>query len=288
MKVSTAARLAALAIASQFLIGCGTSSTSFTPAAPSTASLNGNWYATGNRQTHQYPFLSLALIVDGSQITANGDMMVPCSNVSGLATGAGFTLTGQISSDGSFHLGEISAGGIPINSSIQLAIDGSAPASGLGTWTGTYSFTDLAGYTSCIVNLTAPFTATALAPINATYAGTLTGSPGSVGVSATIVQGASISLPEPGGTVYSYLPLSGTITVSGSPCFTHGTASATAQNNQIEGDISNLNFTMDDGSTVWLSGYFTGPDETVMDQAIFAAINGNCSQNSYAGTLTRQ
>jgi len=287
MNVSTAARLAAIAIASQLLVGCGTSTTPFTPASP-TASLNGDWYVTGNRQARQYPFLSLALVVDGSLITANGDMMVPCSNVATLAVGASFTLTGQINSDGSFHLGEVSAGGVPNNSSIQLAIDGSAPTSGSSTWTGTYSFTDVAGYTSCIVNLTGPFTATALAPINATYAGTLTGSQGSAAVSATIVQGAGISLPEPGGTVESYLPLSGTITVSGSPCFTHGTASAITENNQIEGDISNLNFNMDDGSTVWLSGYFTGPDESVMSPAIFVAISGNCSQNNYAGTLTRQ
>jgi hypothetical protein len=280
--------LAAIAIASQVLIGCGTSSTSFTPAAPSTASLNGNWYVTGNRLARQYPYLSVALIVDGNQIAANGDRWIPCSNVAGLAAGGSFNLTGQINSDGTFHLGEVSFGGVPNSSSIQVAIDGSAPTGGSSTWTGTYSVTDLAGYTSCIVNLTAPFAATALTPINATYAGTLAGSPGSAIISATIAQGAGISVLGPGGTVEgAYLPLSGTITVSGSPCFTHGTASATAENNQIEGDIGTLNFAMDDGSVLWLTGYFSS-DESTMNPAMFAVIGGNCSNNTYNGTLTRQ
>jgi hypothetical protein len=291
MNVSTAARLAAIAIASQLLLGCGNSSTSFTPTpptTPTTASLNGNWYATGSRQARQYPFLTLALVLDGSLITANGDMMVPCSNVPTLATGGSFTLTGQLNTDGSFHLAEVSSTGVPINNSIQVAIDGSSPATGSSTWSGTYTFTDLAGYTSCIVNLTGPFTATAIAPINATYAGTLTGSLGSAVVSTTIVQGAGISLAEPGGGVDSYLPLSATITVSGSPCFTHGTASAAIDNNQINGDILSLNFIMDDGSNVWLPGWFTGPDESVMNPAGLVIGGGNCSQDGYSGTLTRQ
>ena len=116
--------------------------------SPLTAALNGNWLLAGNQQLRQYPSLSLALIVSGNQLSARGDLMVACANSPSIAAGSNFSLTGQINSDGTFHLGEVSFGGLPNGSSIQLAIDGSAPASGSTTWTGTFHFTDLAGYTS--------------------------------------------------------------------------------------------------------------------------------------------
>jgi hypothetical protein len=289
VKFSAMLRFCFTLIASQLLIGCGSSGNFTTPALPNTAALNGNWLLAGNQQARQYPSLSVALIVIGSQIYARGDMTVPCSNSPGGGVGGGLSLTGQINPDGSFHLGEVSYGGLPNGNSIQLSIDGSAPASGSRTWTGTYSFTDLAGYTSCIVNLTAPFTATALAPINATYAGTLpSGSSGSITVGSSLVQGASTTLPGSLGSVEAFLPLSGTITVSGSPCFTHGTSSAINGNSQIEGDISVLNFTMDDGSNVWLTGWLSSPDQSVMYPATLIVMGGNCNQNNYFGTLIRQ
>jgi hypothetical protein len=287
VKLSTTLRLCFILIASQLLVGCGSTGNFNTSASPNTAALNGNWLLEGNNQLSQYPFLSLALIVDGSQITANGEMTVPCSNSPGSFVGGGFELIGVVNSDGSFHLSEFNLPGLLGSSSIQLAIDGSAPASGSSTWTGTYSFTDLAGYTYCIVNLTAPFTATGLAPLNATYAGTLTGTSGNVNVSSTIAQGAGISLPGPLGTIDSYLPLTATITVSGSPCFTHGTSNGSADN-QIGGDFALVDFTMDDGSQVLLESWLSTPDESKIYPATLVAIGGNCNQNSYAGTLTRQ
>ena len=169
----------------------------------------------------------------------------------------------------------------------QLTIDGSAPAIGSITWSGTYSFTSPTAPTNCTVNQTASFTATQLAPIHATYAGTLTGSSGNLTVSATIAQGAGITVPGPG-TPYSYLPLSGTITVSGSPCFTHGTSPSVSNGSQIGGDFSDLGFVMDDGSQLWLEGFVTAPDEAGLNPAFVSVMGGNCNLNSYQGTLTRQ
>jgi hypothetical protein len=283
MKVRTTAKLAVIVIASQLLIGCGSTGNFNVSASPNTAALNGNWYITGNQQLKQYPFLSIALVVSGNQINAQGDMMVTCANLPANPQGGWFTLTGQINSDGTFHLGNFFPGGaMP-----QLTIDGSAPASGTSTWSGTYSFTSPTAPINCIVNQAASFTATPLAPINATYAGTLTGAAGNLTVNATIAQGAGITVLGPG-TPYSYLPLSGTITVSGSPCFTHGTSSASNNGSQIEGDLAGLGFIMNDGSLLWINGLFTSPSESALYPTFVGVTGGNCNQSSYQGTLTRQ
>lgn len=278
MKFSTTLRFCFLLIAFQALLGCGTP-----PASLSTTSLNGNWYITGNRQLNQYPILSLALVVSGNQIYAEGDMLVTCSNLPAIPQGGWFTLTGQINSDGTFHLGNIFPGGaMP-----QLTIDGSAPAIGSNTWSGTYSLTSPIAPINCTVNQAASFTATPFAPIHATYAGTLSGSSGNLTVNATIAQGAGVTVPGPG-TPYSYVPLSGTITVSGSPCFTHGTSPSPSNGSQIEGDLSDIGFIMDDGSQLWLEGFLTSPDEAGLNPAIASITGGNCNQNNYQGRLTRQ
>lgn len=280
MRFTAAAGLAALLIASPVLIGCGTSSASNSPIA----SLNGNWLLAGSRQLKQYPFLTTAVITRGNTIVVQGDFMVGCANSPGGAVGGSLYLAGQAASDGNFQISE-TPDSSQINS-IQVSVQGKLPPAGSSTWSGTYSFTDLAGYTSCIVNQTASFTATALPPVNATYGGTLTGSSGNITVSSTITQGTPTSQTTPIGSVDYLVPLSGTITVTGSPCFTHGTTAPLS--NQIEGDLAALSFTMDDGSQVLFNGFLSIPDETVIYPATFVVFNGKCSQNSYSGTLTRQ
>jgi hypothetical protein len=287
VKLNRTLRLCFILIASQLLVGCGSPGNLTASASPNTAALNGNWYITGNRQLVQYPFITVALIVNGNQIYAVGDMVVTCTNWPGSANGGYFTASGEISPDGTFHLGNYSLGGMPTSAHVQLEIDGSVPKNGSGTWSGTYSLADPTGYTDCLVNQTASFTATALAPINATYGGILIGSSGNLTVHATIAQVAGVTVSGPG-TAYSYLPLNGTITVSGSPCFTHGTSPSPNNGGQIEGDFADLGFVMDDGSQLWLEGFVTAPDEAGMNPALALVIGGKCNQNNYQGTLTRQ
>jgi hypothetical protein len=279
MNVCTAARLAVIVIASQAILGCGTLNPS---PSSSAASLNGNWDLTGSQTLYQYPYISVALAVEGNEISAQGDMMVSCTNSWGIATGGGFDLSGHIAADGTFTLNESSGN----QNSIQLVIAGAVPPNGADAWTGSYSFSDLAGYSGCIVNQTGSFTATELAPINGTYAGALTGS-GNVVVSTTLTQGAVTSSPGPTGSPVYYLPISGTITISGSSCFTHGTSSVSTFN-RIGGDIFELNFTMDDGSQILLGGQFTSSDESAFIPGSFVVNGGQCNDDHYNGTLTRQ
>ena len=289
MSARRATTLVVILIASHALIGCGSGTSSSTPTAgrPEPALLTGNWNLAGNRALAQYPLLSVALVVNGNQITANGDDLVQCSNRQAEAGGT-FSLTGQIASDGTFQLAETPTGAQ--YDSIQRAISGTAPAPGTDTWTGTYSFTDLAGYTSCIVSQTGPFTATALAPFNGAYTGTLvepnTASTGSLTVSLDISQGAATgsTTTYPG---YPYLPLTATIAVSGSPCFNSG-ATNTLSVSDIQGDQAFLSFTMSDGSQVLIAAVFASPDESSLSMVSLAVFTGQCSGNVYLGTLTEQ
>jgi hypothetical protein len=289
MSTGRATRLLVILIASYALIGCGSGTSTPTSGPPVPALLTGNWNLAGNRALAQYPLLSVALVVNGNQITANGDFMVQCSNSQG-RTGGSFSLTGQIASDGTFQVAETPSGAQ--FDSIQLAISGTAPAAGTGTWTGTYSFTDLAGYTSCIVDQTGPFIATALAPFSGTYTGTLIeGTPASpiasISVSLSVSQGAAAPFPPSYFNSGYYLPLTATVAVSGSPCFTSG-ATNTLSASDIQGDRANLSFTMSDGSQAFIAAVFASPDESSLSMVLFSVFGGQCSGTGYAGTLTHQ
>src|SRR5437868_3361737 len=131
MQSKRLASILILAVA-QALIGCGY------VIKPAYSSLNGNWLLTGNRQSKQYPFISLALIVDGDQITAKGTMVVGCGNSPATAASSGFSLNGQIGSDGNFQLREPA---FAAHNSIQVSIDGHLGMH--AEWTGTYSITSL-------------------------------------------------------------------------------------------------------------------------------------------------
>jgi hypothetical protein len=273
-----------LLIASQALIGCGSGTTPATTTKPSPAALTGNWNLLGNRALQQYPLLSLSLVVNGDQITAMGDGLAQCPNGSG--GGGSVELSGQVAADGTFELTES-----PVNqSSFLWAITGTAPPPGGSTWTGTYTLTISPAFTGCPIIQTAPFTATAFPPFGGTYTGTLSqgltpSTTGSVTISVNVTQGAAVVAQSP---APSYLPLSGTITVSGSPCFTHGTSSTTPGAAVLRGDNPAIIFDMDDGSQAVISGFFASPNQSALNQAIFSIFSGQCKGNVYGGTLTLQ
>jgi hypothetical protein len=270
-------------LTSQAFLGCGSSISS-----PSYTALNGVWNISGNRALNQYPLLSLSLIVNGDQVTAQGDLAYQC----GLFTVAGtsVSLSGQIASDGTFQLVE-PANLNPLNPDpIELVLNGSVPVSGKPGWTGGYSLNG--GQAPCTFSQGTAFIATALAPLNGTYSGTLTLTSGNnITVSTTISQGqptaAYNSLP-------GYMPLTGTISVLGTPCFSSGTASiplpgVASPLSQIVGDMPIVSFSMNDGSTATLQGYYDGPDESSLQEVSFHVQDGQCNgQVAAFGTLTRQ
>lgn len=280
MKLHGVLRFLTALVVLQAVLGCG--SNDDLPAA----SLNGVWHLAGNRGLEQYPLLSLSLIVNGNQISGRGEMMVSCDNRS-LGFGGSLYLSGQIASDGTFQLG------VPASSAFsndtEIVIKGTVPKRGQSTWNGTYSFKSTTQNTGCIINQSSAFTATAAGPVNGGYAGTLnrSGSPSDkISVSAKLLQGAPASITRPVVTTVYYLPITGTLSVSGSPCFARGSISERTIS-EIAGDYLSLDFLMEDGSQVHLAGFFDSSAESSF-WALASVHGGQCDGQFLSGSLSRE
>jgi hypothetical protein len=254
-------------------------------APKSFAAINGNWHIAGGENSSQYPLLTLALGVDGNLIYGHGSVGVNCSSA-GSSIGGSLSVTGQVASDGTFELTNASSLG-----SIQVAIRGRVPADGSTTWAGSFTLTNAASQTLCTFDVQRDFVATAYPLLNGTYAGTITGRGVGSGMSIVtqVAEGAFASLPRlsPNPPLY-FTPLSATIIVSGSPCFTTGTTAATSLS-EIAGDYFVLNYTMNDGSTLSIDGFFTDPSESILQVRPWFVNGGKCDGISGSGnTLTRQ
>jgi hypothetical protein len=266
------------------LTSCGSSAAPI-PNLP--ANLNGNWNLGGNRSLRQYPVLSTALIVTGNQITAQGDMLVPCTNKPDSAVGSAFSLSGPIAADGTFQLTQ------SFNRAITVVLNGSVPKDATG-WSGSITTTDSPGLGGCVSTQTNAFVATPLAPLNGTYTGTLAGTAFGTGVNVSlqISQGASATVIRSSAFDYEYVPLNATITVLGSTCFKQGTTASKdsiSNGSSIAGDLINLNFIMDDTSTLMVTGWLADSSQTTIPHASFTDHGfGNCSNSTASTALSRQ
>ena len=203
-------------------------------------------------------------------------------------------LTGQIAPDGSFQLTQPSNTGFTLNGDfVEVVVTGKVPQAGAAGWSGTYSLTTAAGSTGCLVNETGSFTAAAFTAVNGTYTGPLiaanTGTTG-VNLSPTLSQGSPAEYQfNPLITSY-YLPLTGTASVSGIPCFMHGSIAAPSAANtpgEVAGNMAVMIFLMDDGSHLLLTGIFSDLQVTNFNLTSAAVIGGQCS-GFFSGTLIRQ
>jgi hypothetical protein len=224
--------------------------------------------------------LTLSIEVNGNAIYGKGSVGANCSN--GTPEWTLLYFSGTIASDGSFKLTNSTD---PLGI-FQVTIAGNVPANGTTAWSGNYTMTNLPTQASCNFNTTSSFTAAAYSPMNGTYAGTITHEmPDPVGFSTQISQGTSTESAS-GATNY-YIPLSATATVSGNPCFTTGTTAANMMSS-VSGNSFTLTYTMDDGSTLYVSGVFSDADETALQILGANVVGGNCSGEYVMGTLTGQ
>jgi len=269
------------------------------PASQTTApsSLNGNWQLTGNRERKLYPLLSLAIHVNGKQITAAGDDFVVCPASPRDGVGGSQEMIGEISPDGNFTLRTMSS-----RNTLQLTVAGKIPDAGSTNWPGNYKFTSPTSH-GCAFDQEGSFTATLLASLAGTFSGPVTMSypsapppPGYTGPSTarlkftiTAAQGGEFLVHEKKvGAPFIYLPLSGTINVSGSACFNRGTSDTNPYADNMQGDRAHLTFEMDDESEFSLIAVYTSPQETgLVIQSAFVK-GGKCDKQAFAGTLQRQ
>jgi hypothetical protein len=285
------------------------SGTDATPTSPPQSSipssaLNGNWYIAGNRMKKQFPLLSIYLHVDGTQIIGHGWVQAVCLNDARYGGGGNLSLNGEIAPHGLFTL---KTG--PRNT-LQVEISGQVPAEGATTWSGEYTLTGDISHECPSYRQTNSFTATPLVALNGTFSGSLkihyfqsapatsTDPEGSqVHFSITVAQGAAASQRLKTGGVHFYLPLTGTIQVKGSSCFSHGQAdpltysthgSVPSRYSTLGGDALDLWFAMDDESQVNVIAVFADPDASALSIINARVIGGKCDHQSFLGTLERK
>jgi hypothetical protein len=260
------------------------------PTSPRIAAspLDANWQITGNREHKQYPLISMAIHVDGKQVTAAGDRFMACPTSPTTGGGGNFSLTGEIDPDGSFTL-QTHQTPHPGKPAAQLTIAGKVPAVGATSWDGNYTITGEHEVPACSLDQAGAFTASRLAPLPGTFSGPLTlGFTGKMfKFKITVEQGEFVAHERKVRPVYMYLPLVGTIAAEGSPCFKNGTAAAGTYNT-VQGDLATLRFEMDDESELSVSAVYTNPEEAALLVQGAWVKGGKCDKQAFGGTLLRQ
>lgn len=268
--------------------------------------LDGNWQIIGNREQKQYPLISIAIHVNGDQVTASGDYWIAYSPQKtcfpqGKGRGGTIALTGEVHADGTFILRNkpepVFHGSTEHRVRQQIIVAGSVPPPGSTTLTGHYAVSDQLG-PECTVEQAGNFTASILDPLTGTFSGPVLmlypmgplvppgyRGPTHLELSINVVQGSVVSYERMRGSA-AYIPLTGTIEVSGSPCFTYGTANASISN-RLLGDLALIDFEMNDGSELSVRSYIN-PKAGAISIQLSRVKGGKCDKQTLAGMLSRQ
>jgi hypothetical protein len=286
-----------------FLIGCGSGSSK--QVAPAVSLLAGNWLIVGPMPTYGFTppgtgVFSLAMTFDvtGNNITAASYGSGFCaSSASPPIFNNTFSFeglsTGVIAADGSFSLQT------PQNTPIySLSVQGKTPGINAEQFAGTYaaSFNSTIG-PACVGNSGGMFTATSFPLVNGVYTATgnfqtlsATGAASTttpITMQVNLQQGAPVLDPATGISKASNIAMGGSIRMQGFPCFTSGTANTTLfvptaePLSTIQGNVLSVSFTMDDGSTLNLTGALTDATESQISALFSLNFTGECAGVTY-------
>jgi len=166
-----------------------------------------------------------------------------------------------------------------------------APQTAGETWSGTYTATNT---NKGCASTSGAFTAVPIMPVTGTYAGVGTLSQQGSSSSTPVKITAMFEQGAPAGTVFtstrinSQNVLSGSLTVEGSPCITSGTIKPMGA--QVVGSSVQANYAMNDGSTVFVSGYIQDTSVSTIKLGSFLVNGGSCDKEfGFFGTsLVRQ
>jgi hypothetical protein len=288
----------ALLFVTILLSSCGGTSTqpASTPT-PDPNAIQGNWHLTGHLpfpgDPSQGPVLTLAVGLSGKTIYAIGDAAAPCSEDPNMWFGGPLSSTGtkaasaEIAADGSFSLNSADDPLIPM----QFTIQGNVPSVGSSIWQGRYTlFTSPSLTLNCSFNLSGTFTATPYRALNGTYAGSINGSGllAGMSISMNLTQGSpNINLSAVNLSNFD-IPMSGTVTVDGTPCFISGTISSSSSS--IRGDYLRLFVTMNNGSFLSVSGWLSDESGTTLKWVSVSVLGPGQCASAYGtnGTLVLQ
>jgi hypothetical protein len=258
--------------------------------------IDGNWNLIGSGPFTQLPAISGVLQVIDNQVSGNFAIAVQCASSASIGS-AGIPLTGPVASDGSFTLSQPPVTGT--GPTLQTRVTGTLPAAADSAWSGTYSIASTEP--GCAVNQTGSFTATRYTPLTGNYAGSTSAAKlgTNVAITASLTQ-ASTAVDYPANAnqpvEIPFIPVSGTITVTGSPCFTQGkmaTPNTATPFPGVIGSFFSFAFEMNDGSKLMFSGEIADTSATQLtglpgEGANFLVLGGNCDKAYGEVPLTRQ
>jgi len=276
------------------VVGCGSGGT--LPGPFGLSLMRGNWLVVGTLPqlglatpiTSTAPQLAMSLDVQSGQIVGAASLLTPCMNNSGILAsfvgGATKLVAGTPKSDGTFVLEDALIGSNTVH---QFVVRGTLPRSAAEGWSGTYTMTD--PDPGCLPQ-SGEFAAVPVSPVTGTFTGTgaLAGSSLPVTLSATLQQGVPGGMSIVGTPLIGENLISGTISVSGSPCFTSGTI--TPGDGVLHGNYASLTFTMNNGSLMFMSADVADTKTSSLTTTHLAVLGGACDKDDgfFTTTLLKQ
>ena len=234
--------------------------------------------------------LALNLDIINGQVIGYGSLQIPCGSSGSLTGGVGGATrlaSATVAADGTFTLTDLLAGN---NTQHQIVVQGTVPATVGGLWSGTY--TAAAPQASCngVVppSQTGMFTAQKIADLNGTFAGqsTLNNTSAVVSFAAAITQGGPTSLNGLTSALNDQSVLNGTLQVQGISCFKGGTMKTTPgfPEASVLGNQVQMEFLMDDGSTVLLNGAESDTAASTLTHVTLLVVGGGCDKTFASST----
>ncbi len=284
-------------VGTALLTGCGSSESSAVgnpiPPTPkgTSADLRGGWLIAGTMPngtplgSGTFPFgLALNLDIINEQVTGYGSLQIPCSNdglLFGAVGGSTRLASAAIAADGSFTLTDVL---IANNTQHQIVVKGTVPAKVGGSWSGTY--TVAAPQASCNgmepPSQAGTFTAQRIADLKGTFAGRgmLNNTSAAVSFAAAVTQGGPTSLNSLTSALNDQSVLTGTLQVQGISCFQGGTIKTTHgfPEASLFGNQAQMEFLMDDGSTVLLNGAESDTTASTVTNVTLLVVGGGCDK----------
>jgi hypothetical protein len=277
VRVRTALLMSLQTVGMCLLASCGGSSSPTVTLSPTYPNISGNWAISATSTSALVLDVSGSLTSNGKEV--NGQLLIispcffPLPGTGKFLPDLGIPVTGTIDSTGNLKLVSGSSNGQVVTLSGVVSSDGGTLSGGQYSIAGGCADKDSGtanGYR--IPNISGPYTG------SATLGGIVPGTTEQqITVSSQITQ-ASVA------TGFSY-PLSSSISVAGISCFSSGTNTTSLLGGIIFGQHFILNYTMNDGSQVEVSGKVDTTGKVLT--TIFLVTSPVCGNNLGNGTLTR-
>lgn len=264
-----------------------TTSTASVPPASHAANLTGGWLLAGSMPTYFVPDantatnVAVSFGVSGTTINGSANIQSVCSTGGAFGHGYVGALNGTVNEDGTFTA-SFSSTQVPAQ---ILTIAGTAPVNPGDGWVGTLTYSNAGGDGQCAASFNNSFTAVSFPSVEGTFSGSGELTSGYVisGLSPAPGTPYSMSVNLTQGGVAAQAPISGTIQLSGFSCFTSGTID-TQPGSDVESNLLNLSFTMDDGASVQLAASINNTAGTQLAVSGIYVRGDSCGGNYYVAT----